>query len=642
MSSSSSSSITTTTVNGRTVISGLASGIDVDSIVDQLITADSAKLNKLKQQEQLAEWKQEAYRSIISDVQSFSDEYFNSTSSSSIMSAKTFQQYSITSSSSAVTASYTSSSTAGSHTVTVSQLATAATLKTDGGLSKDVQGATAADYTSLAGTSFVISLDGTATTVTLDSSVTDLDSLQTAIDNAVGEGKVAITADDSGILTIKAADSGVQAITISAPSSSSDSSALGELGFGTGATLSNRISTSDTLEKLASSMSNSFSFNDSGALELSINGVSFTFDKSTTLSQMMTEINASSAGVTLKYDSLSDQLVMTATTTGAQKTLSVSETGGTFLSAALSQSTAGTDAKVSIDGQSLTRSSNTVTVNGVTYTFNQVTTDSAAATITLTQDNDAIYNSIKSFVDDYNTLISTINGKLSEKYDSDYPPLTQAQQDEMSETEIEKWNEKAKIGLLANDSLLQSLVDNLRSSLVDAVSGSSINLASIGITTGSYEEKGKLYIDEDTLKEAIQSNSAGIMELFTQTSTDYGGTGTKYRRLDSSQRSTRYQQEGLAYRFYDVIQDNISTINDSSGNKGLLLEKAGVENTTTSTDNTLTKEINDYKERIDKEQDRLDDEKDRLYTKYTAMETYISQMNAQLTALASYTSSSSS
>jgi flagellar hook-associated protein 2 len=609
----------------------------VDSIVEQLMTAKATKLNKLQQQQQLAEWRQEAYRSIIEDIQAFASKYFDTTSSSNLMSETTFQQFSVTSSSSAVTASYTSSAASGTHSVEVSQLATAASLATGSRLSADIQGTTAADYDSLAGTSFVISLDGTQTTVTLDSSVTDLDSLQAAIDDAVGEGKVTVSEDESGILTIQSAtDSGVQAITISKPSSSGSSSALTALGFSS-TTLSNRISTTDTLETLATTMSSSFQFNEDGQVELSINGVSFTFDKDTKLSEMISEINNSDAGATLKYDELNDRLVLTATTTGAQKTLSVSESGSTFLSAALNQSTAGTDAKVTIDGQSLTRSSNTVTVDGVTYTFNQETTE--AATITLTQDVDAIYDSIESFVDDYNALISTINGELSAEYDSDYPPLTEAQEDEMSDEEIENWNEKAKTGLLSNDSILQGLLDDLRMALYDSISGQSATLASIGITTGTYDEKGKLYIDEDKLKEAIQSDPDQVQELFTQQSSDYSGT-TTVRKLSSSERQTRYKQEGIAYRFYDIIQDNISSIRDNSGNKGFLLEKAGIENDASNTDNTLTDMINDYQEKIDKEEDRLDDEEERLYEQYSALETYISQMNAQLSALQSYLSGS--
>ena len=637
-SSSSSSTITPTTVNGVTRVTGLASGINVDSIVQQLITADSAKLNSLKQQEQLAEWKQEAYRNIITSINSFASKYFDITSSSCILNQKTFQQFSVASSSTAVTAAAASGAAAGSHTIQVSQLATAATLTTSGRLSKDVQGIAAANYSSLAGKSFVLTLDGTSTTVTLDSSVTDAASLQAAIDNAVGSGKVTVSADASGVLSITAAaGSGVQKISIGDPASGT--SALSDLGFGAGATLSNRISTSSTLATLAGTMRNSFSFNAYGQVQLAINGVSFTFDQSITLAEMMQEINQSSAGVTMKYDDLNDQLVITASATGAQKTLTATETGSTFLSAELSTYTAGQDAKLTVDGTALTRSSNTVTVNGITYTLNQTT--SSPVTVTVTQNVDAIVSNITNFVNDYNSLIATINGKLSEKYDPNYPPLTDAQKAQMTDTEISQWEAKAQTGLLANDPTLQGFLDGIRQALSNPVSGQSVTLASIGITTGSWEEQGKLYVDTDKLTAAIQNNPTAVMNLFTQQSASYPGTAT-VRTLNSSQLNTRYAQEGVAYRFYDVLQKYVSTIRDSNGNKGVLLQIAGMEGDTSVISNQLTQQIIDLQGQISKEQDRLNTEEDNLYNKYTAMESYIEQMNSQLAALLSYTSSSTS
>lgn len=90
-SSSSSSSINMSSVNGTTRVTGLSSGIDVDTIVTQLTTAEKEKkLYKLQKKEQLAEWKQEDYRTITSDIQDFADKYFNVTSSSSLLSTKNF------------------------------------------------------------------------------------------------------------------------------------------------------------------------------------------------------------------------------------------------------------------------------------------------------------------------------------------------------------------------------------------------------------------------------------------------------------------------------------------------------------------------------------------------------------------------
>ena len=637
--SSSSSSISTTTVNGVTRVTGLASGIDVDSIVDQLMTAEKAKkYDKLDQKEQLAEWRQEAYQSVITDIQDFASTYLDVSSSDSILSAKNFEEYSVESSSAAVTATYTSAAEAGSHTVSVSQLATASSLSTNGTLSGDLTGTSTANYSSAAGKSFVITLDGTDYTVTLGSSASSVTDLQSAIDSAVGDGKVAVS-ESSGKITIAAEDSGVNVISVSSTSSDTTDKVLGYLGLTDGQ--SNRISTSSTLSALSSTLG--FSFNSDSQLQLTINGTAFTFDASDTLASMMKEINNSDdVDVTMAYDETSDKLTLTADDTGAGDLLTVTEgTGSTFLSTCLGTSTAGTDCKLTVDNVSYTRSSNTITIDGVTYTANQETTSSTAATVTLTQDVDAVYENIANFVSAYNELIDTLNGKLNEEYDSDYAPLTDAQEDDMDDDEITDWNEKAKVGLLESDDTLQSMVDDLRTALSDYISGVSLNLSDIGITTSSdYDEEGKLYIDEDTLKEAIQDNPDEIVALFTQTATSVSGTTAAARTLTSSQLQTRYQEEGLAYRLYDIVAKNISTIRDSSGNKGLLIEEAGISGDSSQTDNTLYNEIQDLQDALDEESDRLDDYEERLYDRYDYLETYISTMNTQLSAISSLSSSS--
>ncbi|SHI54836.1 flagellar filament capping protein FliD [Propionispora hippei] len=635
--SSSSSSINMSTVNGTTRVTGLSSGIDVDSIVTQLVTAEKEKsLYKMQKKEQLAEWKQEDYRTITSDIQDFADKYFNVTSSSSLLSTKNFNQYTVTSSSSAVTASYTSEASAGTHTVTVSQLATKETMQSTASLSKDVQGDSAVNFSSLSGKSISLAVDGTSYGVDL-SNVTDLNSLQDAVDSAVGSGKITVSENSSNILSFTAADSGVQKIAISAPGSGT--SGLSSLGFGSSAILSNRLTTTSTLGDIANQLNSELTFNSDGEIELTINGTSFSFDKDTTLKEMMSEINSSDCGATIAYNDTSDKLVLTASSTGAGNKLSVTEgDGSNFISTFLGSTTAGLDAKVTVDGQLMTRSSNTITEAGVTYTFNSTTSSGDSATVSLTQNVDGIYDLINNFVTDYNSLIDTINGKLQEDYDSDYPPLTDDDKTNMSETQISTYEAKAKVGMLQGDSTLSSFLSELRSTFLDSTSGLSSNIFDIGLdTSDDYNDKGKLTINEDTLKEAIQDNPETVMNIFTKQSTSYSGT-TSERTLSSAALATRYKEEGVAYRFYDVIAKYTSTIRDSGGNKGLLLQMAGVSGDASNSDNQLTDQISDYEDKISKEKDRLSTYSDKLYTKYSNLETYINQMNEQLSSLSSMSS----
>lgn len=653
MSSSSSSTVSATTVNGVTRFSGLSSGIDVDSLVQKLVTADSGTLNKLKQEKQLDEWKQEQYRTIISDIQTFSNKYLNLTSSDSILAQSKFQQFTVTSDNTAVSVTANATAVKGTHTISVSQLATSATQASVSGVTKDVEGSSTPDYASLKGTSFTITVDGTARTVSFDStydssSQTGVAYVQAAINEAVGTttdssgntiNKITVSEDSSGYLTfVPTSDSGVGSITISDGSSSGSFSALG---FSSSSNLTNRLSTSDTLETVASKLktADAFSFDSSsGEIEFTINGKSFSFDKSDTLSDMITTINSdTTANVTMKYDQNTDQLVLSSDETGAGKTITVADTTGSFISKTLTTFTEGKDSQIVLDGEKLTRSSNSITQDGVTYTLNAVT--SSTANVSISQDVDGIYTQINNFVSAYNTLIAEINDKISETYDSDYAPLTDAQESSMTDTEISNWNKKAETGLLANDSLLQNMLYNMRNALQSSVSGQTESLTKIGITTSSdYTDNGKLEIDETTLKEAITNDPEGVMNLFTQQSTSYAGT-TTVRTLTSSERKTRSSQEGLAYKIYDILQDNIGTIQDSSGNKGFLLEKAGMTSDSSSTDNALSKDMDSLADKITEEEDRLSNEEDRYYTEFTNMETALEELSSQSSILSSLTSS---
>lgn len=649
--SSSSSTISGTTVNGRTVYSGLSSSIDVDSTVKKLIDADSGYLNQLKQKKQKDEWKQEQYQTIISDIQTFSDKYLNLTSSDSVLRQSNFQQFSSSSDNSAVSVTAGANASKGNHTITVSQLATAGKQSSAAGMTEDITGSGEPDYSSLQGTSFTITVDGAERTVSFDSaydssSQTGVEYVQAAINEAVGTttdsdgktiNKVTVSEDSNGYLQFTATeDSGVGSISIS---DASDNGSFTNLGFTANSNTSNRISTNDTLEEMAGKLKSAFSFDSaSGEIEFSINGVSFSFDKSDTLSEMISTINKSDAGVTMKYDTNTDQLVLTANSTGAGKTISISDTSGTFVSSVLTKWTEGQDSQLVLDGEKLTRSSNSITQDGITYTLNATTT--STANISVTQDVDGIYDTIKNFVDAYNSLIDEINAKLDEKYDTDYQPLTESQEDDMSDTEISNWNEKAQTGLLHNDAKLSSMLSKIRNTLQSSVSGVSETLAGIGITTSDYTEKGKLHIDEDTLKSAISDDPIGIMNLFSQQSTSYSGLST-VRSFDSSARATRTSEEGIAYKLYDILSDNISTVKDSSGSRGALVEAAGTKDGSDTTD-ALSEEIDTLADKIEEEQDRLDKEEDRYYTEFTNMETALEKLSSQYNSLSYLTSGSSS
>jgi flagellar hook-associated protein 2 len=237
---------------------------------------------------------------------------------------------------------------------------------------------------------------------------------------------------------------------------------------------------------------------------------------------------------------------------------------------------------------------------------------------------DKAYDAVKNFVDKYNELIDRINNKLNEERFRNYLPLTDAQKNEMSEKEIELWEERAKSGLLRSDSVLQNIVYNMRRALNDAVQDVGISLSSIGITTGLYFERGKLHIDESKLKEALRNNTDQVMDLFIKKSDiDYSPD------LDSELRMQRYNQSGLLHRISDILMDNIRTTRDSRGKKGILLEKAGIVGDITEFQNLMDEELRRLDKRIDAAVEALIRQENRYWAQFTALERAIQQMNAQ-------------
>lgn len=414
------------------------------------------------------------------------------------------------------------------------------------------------------------------------------------------------------------------------------------MGFSAGDT--NRLDINQSLESLSTKFASDLSFDSEGKLKFTINSAEFSFDKSTSLANMMNTINGNAdAKVNIKYDETSDKFIITAKQLGAGEniTIDAASQGGSFFGAAGASgigtgdaaTSDGLDAAVKIDDQTIKRSSNTFTVNGLTYNLLKAHTDpnTQKENVSLSLDTDSIYKNIKGFVDKYNEIINTINSKLVEKYDRDYQPLTEDQKTDMEADDIKKWEDKAKTGLLRNDPLLQDITYGMRRALSDSISGISGSLSSIGITTGDYSDKGKLTIDETKLKAAISNNPEAISELFTkQSDIQYSGT------LTSEQRSKRYSEEGLANRISDILEDNIRTIKG----KGKLLEKAGIQGDITEFKSTIYDEITNYDKGIKSLLEKLSDKEDKYYAKFAAMEKAISKMNAQSNWLASQLGSS--
>jgi len=623
---------------------GIASGLDTDMVVQQLMTIEKLPLAKLQRQKQLTECKLEAYREFTNALRSFKEQFFDIAKRTSyLLSENSFRVFKVSSSDEYVAARGTTSAQAGSHTVKVERLATAARAAGNEGVSKPITGDISSfdfENDTFAGKTIKVTLDGVTREITLESYSDENDlaeGIQELLNNAFGTdngtSKITVTADNGKIKFETNTAAGATRLVLSRGTVNDGLSALG---IAPGAT--NRISTGSTLGELAESLNYKMEFDENDNISFTINGKGFTFSKKDTLQKVMSTINNDEdANVILSYDEIKDRFVITAKQTGAGENIVYSdsvEEGGFFRALGLdgAEIQQGDDARVIIDNVVVVRSTNTFTVNGVEYTLKNVHEGENSATITIEQDIDTVFNSIKSFVDEYNKLVDMFNTKLSEKYDRNYPPLTDDEKEAMTEEQIKKWEERAKTGLLRNDPILEEIQRNMRTALIDVVEGVGINLASIGISSSSYLDKGRLNLDEDKLKQALRERPDEVRNLFIKTS---DSVPLYDRNLTAEQRSARYREQGLLFRISDILNDYISTIRDKDGKKGILLEKAGMVGDLSEFNSSLAKEISSYDEKITEMYNKLIVKEESYYQKFTQLEKYMSQMNSQLNWLLS-------
>ncbi len=275
--------------------------------------------------------------------------------------------------------------------------------------------------------------------------------------------------------------------------------------------------------------------------------------------------------------------------------------------------TQGQDAKVTINGVETTRSSNSFEIDGVSMQLTSLSEKDDAGnyietTISTVRDDDAIVDAFKGFVEDYNKMIEVLNGYVSEDADyKDYPPLTDAQKEEMTDREIELWEEKTKVGLLRNDSTINTFLSQLRSAIYTKPEDSSLALYQIGIETTSFfddeDVAGSLTIDEDALRQALSSDPTSVMTLFTSSS------------------------DGLAAQFEEIFE---STANTSSADPGTLVALAGVEGKATEENNDLSSRLDTIESTIENLKYRYEQESARYWASFTAMETALSNYNTDL------------
>ena len=701
-------------------LSGLASGVDTESMVKSMLSGIQSKIDSQNQKKTQLEWKQESYRDVISKINSFQTKYLDIASSNSLRLTSTYNKMNTESSSSAVKIISASSDAAEEMNIQVAQLATATKLTTgkigSGSIQMSDIESNLSSYFSTPVQNFSVTVGGETLDIDLvDDANKDAEgnySVDKMIENINSKLSakgfdVELKKDDDGNITVQAGQGvegnveiggsanalstlGLKAMTLNADNeysyeskTAADASKLSvtppesatvtvtldgrstdiaitgsdkdaaiasfkegiKKAFGSNVTVGDDGSiTAKNGQTLSISGDSSVLGIEAGACtrlttstklsalgmedySFSVNGKDFTFDADTTIADVIKQVNASDAGVKMSYNSLSDSFTLESTQTGEGFDINVS---GGFASkffgeenTTLSQ---GQNAIVNIDGVTVERMTNNISVNGISFQARAVTgdyfdeggnlltgadgklaaangTEDKAATLTATKNTDEIVKNIKGFVEEYNKLIEDLNKLTHEsKTYKDYAPLTDAQKEEMSESEIKKWEEKSKTGLLSGDSDINGFLNNMRKALYSKADNG-LSLTMFGIDSSSdWKDYGKLEIDEDKLKAALEEHGDDVVSTFTN----------------------------VATKLNTACKNAAST---SLASPGTLVKIAGVKGKVSEQTNEMKKQMDTISEYIKRLQARYDSNKDRYWKQFNSMETALANMNSTSTYL---------
>lgn len=578
--------------NGIYGLSG--SGLDIESLVKMGMMNKQNQYDKMYQTQLKQTWVKEAYNTVYTDVKAFKESMstFKMQSNMSAMQATS-------SNNDVVSVTANGAAAAMNHKITVEQVASNAYLMTANGqkIGRANTSASAANSAYLKDVLF----SGDATKTTVD-----------------GQTSYLVKNDTTGKNdTFKGSD---VAISIEVQDSD-DKSVTHKVEF----TYDQIFGDNKTLNDLA------IAFSNSGA---NVQGGYDTVNESFSLYNK-TSGSANKIGLKANNDTSAELLnKLHLASYNAQDNKLGSEvkfTNGTMTEAAV-----GTNAKATIDGKTYESDTNKLNVANVIYNFNGVSAKNAdgtyqASTISVSQDTDKIVDNVKKFVETYNTLIDSLNTKYREEKNTDYKPLTKKQEGEMTESQIDKWNEKAKSGLLYHDNNIYSIISDMRESLytkVDAVDTvltdakgnkySYNSMSSIGITSST--NQGHITLDEEKLKKALTEDPDCVYQLFAsdQDSTYVAGSTNK-NQADTYTSKSDYLNTGIANRLYNSMNTNISKLESYAGTSK-----------ETDDESYLGKLITNMNTKMTSFQTLMKSYESKLYKKYDAMEVALSKLGAQL------------
>jgi flagellar hook-associated protein 2 len=315
-----------------------------------------------------------------------------------------------------------------------------------------------------------------------------------------------------------------------------------------------------------------------------------------TLDDVVGAINSNSKSG-LYAVNVNGSLVLSSKTTGDAGGFTVSGAG----LGAQTERVAGQNAKVTINGTTYERQTNTITdaLPGVSITLKGKTSGTETVGLTVGApgpDKDQIVNKVKAFITAYNDLVTATRADLK-----DEPVVNASTADDVQK------------GTLFGDSGLSTMLSQFRTTLsnaVDGLSGTYKSMADLGVTTGAASATinqdaldGKLTLDESKLRAALDADPQAVRTLLG------GATGT----------------DGFSQAFGKILSNY-------QGSGGLIQARIA----------SATSDLSDLATKLTNFDARMDAKQALLQKQFTAMETALQSSNAAGSSLASFISSYSS
>ena len=570
-----------------TRISGLASGLDIDKFVSDLIKARKTSLNKIEQKATKTEWKKTDLQSVYTAVTDFRAVAFNSTLTANLAPRKA-----TSSDESVVIATPDADATSDAHALRVSQLAESVRLASSGAITD-----TGNEKTTLASqfglsSNFNLLLNGKTIAVDVNQSINTLVGQINAADAGV-VAKYDTTLDRFFLATTVPgkyeADGSGARLDLAGNSAAAMSFLTDDLALPISSYKASNATITPTGNPKLSSTTLASQFGIAGAFNMVLNGKTIAVDPATmTLDQLMTQMSTAT-NVTATYDRDLDRVFMESSNPGTAYDFTGSDAAATtFLTTNLkvmstdSVMARGQDALVNYDGAELTIKDNSFSADGATYQLKGVSNSDVVVTIGV--DGDKVVENVKTFIESYNKLIAKINTELKEeRYKvpgstrNYFEPLTDEQRESMSDEEVKIWEEKARSGLLRNNSNLRSILSNMRNNAISPVSPATVSGPKGSMNQGSNADGGTLSFNK-ALYYRVGGTAAGALTPLADGADvtamiDYTGDGS----LTSA---TYHTNNGVSYIDF---QTTGTTLNDEfklkTGGANTLYDSAGAQYT---------------------------------------------------------------